>query len=99
MTTIETPHPSVALAGDLRELIPLLSREGQARELVHRAAMVIETQADLLAIVRATTARAAVEQLAAHHAPTTGHCHICGWDHPSTRAPRARRFTRKGQRC
>lgn len=34
MTTIETPHPSVALAGDLRELIPLLSREGQARDLV-----------------------------------------------------------------
>ena len=42
MTTIEQPAPSAVLAGDLRELIPFLPRAGQAREVVRRAAVLIE---------------------------------------------------------
>lgn len=89
MTTIETPAPSAVLAGDLRELIPFLPRSGMSRELVRRAAVLIEAQADLLAVSSPTRAdRLAVEQLAAHHASTTNLCHVCGWEHPSARAAR-----------
>lgn len=97
MTTIEQPAPSAVLAGDLRELIPFLSSAGQAREVVRRAAVLIETQADLLAINPPSHSdRLAVEQLAAHHEHTTNRCHICGWEHPTVRITRRR--SRRGTR-
>lgn len=95
MTSFECPAPAVVVAGDLRELIPYMA--GWAGEVLRRAAVLIETQADLLAVNPPTHAdRVVVEQLAAHHERTTGLCHVCGWEHPAARA--ARRGKRWRQR-